>query len=48
MPFYLYVIDERRHLDGVISLRRQLLVPPDTPLMRIMTTDVYSVRVDTP
>jgi magnesium transporter len=47
MPFYLYVIDERRHLVGVISLRRLLLVPPATPLKRIMTTDVYSVRVDT-
>src|SRR5262245_53703933 len=47
MVFYLYVVDERRHLVGVISLRRLLLVPPDTPLKRIMTTDVYSARVDT-
>ena len=46
MVFYLYVVDERRHLVGVISLRRLLLVPPDTPLKRIMTTDVYSARVD--
>jgi magnesium transporter len=47
MVFYLYVVDERRHLVGVISLRRLLLVPPDTPLKRIMTTEVYSCRVDT-
>jgi magnesium transporter len=47
MAFYLYVVDDRRHLVGVISLRRLLLVPPDTPLKRIMTTDVYSVRSDT-
>jgi magnesium transporter len=47
MVFYLYVVDERRHLVGVVSLRRLLLVPPETPLKRIMTTDVYSVRVDT-
>ena len=47
MVFYLYVVDERRHLVGVVSLRRLLLVPPDTPLKRIMTTDVYSSRVDT-
>jgi magnesium transporter len=47
MVFYLYVVDERRHLVGVVSLRRLLLVPPDTPLKRIMTTDVYSVQVDT-
>jgi magnesium transporter len=47
MVFYLYVVDERRHLVGVVSLRRLLLVPPDTPLKRIMTVDVYSARVDT-
>jgi magnesium transporter len=47
MVFYLYVIDERRHLVGVISLRRLLLVSPETPLKRIMTADLVSVRVDT-
>ena len=47
MVFYLYVVDERRHLVGVTSLRRLLLVPPDTPLKRIMTADVQSARVDT-
>jgi magnesium transporter len=46
MVFYLYVIDGRRHLVGVVSLRRLLLVPPDTPLKRIMTTDLISARVD--
>jgi magnesium transporter len=46
MVFYLYVIDGRRHLVGVVSLRRLLLVPPDTPLKRIMTTDLISVPVD--
>lgn len=46
MVFYLYVIDARRHLVGVVSLRRLLLVPPDTPLKRIMTTDLISARVD--
>jgi magnesium transporter len=46
MVFYLYVIDARRHLVGVVSLRRLLLVPPTTPLKRIMTTDIISVRAD--
>jgi magnesium transporter len=46
MVFYLYVIDARRHLVGVVSLRRLLLVHPTTPLKRIMTTDLISVRVD--
>ena len=44
--FYLYIIDSRRHLVGVASLRRLLLVPPATPLKRIMTTDIISVRDD--
>jgi magnesium transporter len=46
MVFYLYVIDARRHLVGVVSLRRLLLVSPPTPLKRIMTTDLISARVD--
>ena len=47
MVFYLYVVDERRHLVGVVSLRRLLLVAPETPLKRIMTSELISARVDT-
>jgi magnesium transporter len=47
MVFYLYAVDARRHLVGVVSLRRLLLVSPETPLKRIMTADIISVRVDT-
>ena len=47
MSFYLYVIDDRRHLVGVVSLRRLLLVPPQARLKNIMTTEVISVGVDT-
>jgi len=46
MVFYLYVVDVRRHLVGVVSLRRLLLVSPETPLKRIMTADLISARVD--
>jgi magnesium transporter len=46
MVFYLYVVDERRHLVGVTSLRRLLLVSPETPVKRIMAADVISARVD--
>ena len=46
MVFYLYVVDDRRHLVGVVSLRRLLLVSPETPLKRIMTADLISARVD--
>ena len=47
MVVYLYVVDDRRHLVGVVSLRRLLLVSPETPLKRIMTADIISARVDT-
>ena len=46
MVFYLYVVDERGHLVGVVSLRRLLLVSPETPLKWIMTADLISARVD--
>src|ERR671923_3008329 len=46
MVFYLYVVDARGHLVGVTSLRRLLLVSPETPLKRIMTPDPVSSRVD--
>jgi magnesium transporter len=46
MVFYLYVVDERGHLVGVVSLRRLLLVSPETPLKRIMTADLISARVE--
>src|SRR5438105_6237862 len=47
MVFYLYVVDERRHLVGVVSLRRLLLVSPATPLKRLMTTELIKASVDT-
>jgi magnesium transporter len=46
MVFYLYIVDARGHLVGVTSLRRLLLVSPETPLKRIMTPDPISARVD--
>ena len=46
MVFYLYVVDDRNHLVGVVSLRRLLLVSPETPLKRIMTADLISARVE--
>jgi len=46
MVFYLYVTDDAGHLVGVLSLRQLLTVPPETPLKKIMTTDVISVRTE--
>ena len=47
MVFYLYVVDDRKHLVGVVSLRQLLVVPPSTPLKKVMTTDVIAVGTDT-
>ena len=47
MVFYLYVVDARNHLVGVVSLRQLLMVPPSTSLKKVMTADVISVRTDT-
>ena len=46
MPFYLYVIDDHDNLVGVISLRQLVVVPPETRLKSIMTTDVVSVQTN--
>jgi magnesium transporter len=47
MAFYIYVVDSRNHLLGVISLRQLLLNPPSTPLRKIMIGDVIRVTTDT-
>ncbi len=47
MVFYLYVVDERRHLVGVISLRQLIVVAPKTKLKHIMTEKVISVFPET-
>jgi magnesium transporter len=47
MAFYIYVVDPRNHLLGVVSLRQLLLNPPSTPLRKIMIGDVIKVTTDT-
>jgi magnesium transporter len=44
MVLYLYVIDDRKHLVGVVSLRQLLLVSPNKRLRDIMSTEVFSVQ----
>jgi len=46
MVFYIYVVDERGHLVGVVSLRQLVIVPPKTRLKEIMATDVISVTTE--
>ena len=43
MVFYLYVIDDRDHLVGVISLRDLITSKPNRTLNQLMTTHVHSV-----
>jgi len=47
MAFYLYVVDSRNHLLGVVSLRQLLLNQPSTPLRKIMIGDLIKVTTDT-
>lgn len=44
MVFYLYVIDDRQHLVGVISLRDLITSKPDITLSKLMTTSVHAVQ----
>ncbi|HKG23198.1 MAG TPA: magnesium transporter [Blastocatellia bacterium] len=44
MVFYLYVVDKRDHLVGVVSLRKLLTTPPSAQLKRIMVPEVISTK----
>lgn len=44
--YYIYIIDEGRRLQGLITLRQLILAKPATVLSDIMRRDVIAVRVD--
>ncbi|MGD9854728.1 MAG: magnesium transporter [Planctomycetaceae bacterium] len=44
--YYIYIIDEERHLRGFLSLRDLILAKPSIKLEQLMQRDVISVRVD--
>ncbi|HJQ26603.1 MAG TPA: magnesium transporter [Blastocatellia bacterium] len=46
MVFYVYVVDRRDHLVGVISLKKLLTTPPSTQLKRVMEPKVISAKTD--
>ncbi|MBI3651364.1 MAG: magnesium transporter [Acidobacteria bacterium] len=46
MIFYVYVVDKRNHLIGVVSLRKLLTTPSTTQLRRVMEPEVISARTD--
>jgi magnesium transporter len=45
--FYIYVVDQRQHLVGIISLRQLILSQPDIRLRDIMNTNVIRANVRT-
>jgi len=47
MVFYIYVVDDKNHLVGVVSLRQLILASPSKSLKEIMTKKVYSVNTHT-
>jgi len=46
--FYLYVVDERGHLLGIVSLWQLVSAGAEQTLREILSGDVVTVRVDTP
>ncbi len=46
MVYYLYVVDDARHLVGVVSLRQLVTSDPETRLEAIMDRDVLCVHVN--
>jgi magnesium transporter len=43
--YYLFVVDGRGHLSGVVSLRQLIVADPATPIAEIMRPDLISVQV---
>jgi len=44
--YYVYILDDDRKLDGLITLRTLILARPNAQLADIMERDVFAVRVD--
>lgn len=44
--YYIFIVDEERHLHGVITLRQLILARPTTLLASIMRRDLVTVRVE--
>ena len=44
--YYVYIVDDQRHLLGFLSLRKLIMAKPNTRLADIMLRDVISLHVD--
>ena len=47
MVFYVYVVDQDGHLVGVLSLRQLVTAHDETPLSKLMITDIVKVTIST-
>ncbi len=45
--YYLYVVDERDRLKGVLSLRQLIVSPPEARVSELMDTDIVAITTDT-
>lgn len=43
--YYIYIVDDQRHLLGLVSLRKIIQAKPQSKLSELMTRDVIKVRV---
>lgn len=46
--YYVYVIDDEGHLEGVITLRDLVMADPETPIDRLISARPISVKLTTP
>jgi magnesium transporter len=44
--YTIYVIDANRHLEGVVGLKDLLLSRPETPIAKVMRTEVFLVQAE--
>ncbi len=44
--YYAYVVDDKRRLLGIVSLKDLILAPPNKKISEIMSTDIIYARVD--
>ncbi|MEA3240710.1 MAG: magnesium transporter [Pseudomonadota bacterium] len=45
--FYIYVVDQREHLVGIVSLRKLILSQPEATLRQVMNSNLVKVNINT-
>jgi magnesium transporter len=47
VPFYIYIVNDKEQMVGVLSLRQLLVNPPKTPLKKVMQSEFIGVTPET-